>query len=145
MAISRWWVYQRERFPILAHGVLIAAFSSSAVSYSAMLRDHRPRLPSIAVAFITCFLFFLQLRIADEFKDFDEDSRYRPYRPVPRGLVHLNELGKVALVGALLQLLLALWLSPALVGLLLLVWLYLALMQKEFFLGHRLRARPASY
>ena len=41
------------------------------------------------MAVVTSFLSFLQLRIADEFKDFDEDSRYRPYRPVPRGLVTL--------------------------------------------------------
>ena len=40
-------------------------------------------------------VFFLQLRIADEFKDFAEDSRFRPYRPVPRGLVTLTELGWV--------------------------------------------------
>ena len=77
---SRWWTYQRERFPVLAHGVLIAAFSSSAVSYSALLRGQRPRMASIGMAFVTCFLFFLQLRIADEFKDFEEDSRWRPYR-----------------------------------------------------------------
>ena len=37
----------------------------------------------------------LQLRLADEFKDFEEDSRYRPYRPVPRGLVSLRDLAWV--------------------------------------------------
>ena len=26
----RWWIYQRERFPLLGHGPLIAAFSFSA-------------------------------------------------------------------------------------------------------------------
>src|SRR6266480_1250826 len=102
--LGRWWVYQRERFPVVAHGVLIAAFSSSAVSYSALLRGQRPRMASIAVAFVTCFLFFLQLRIADEFKDFEEDSRWRPYRPVPRGLIRLEELGVVFGMAAAIQL-----------------------------------------
>src|SRR5262245_11209983 len=37
-ARHRWWTYQRERFPIFAHGALITAFSFSAVSYSALLR-----------------------------------------------------------------------------------------------------------
>src|SRR5437660_5547988 len=81
---NRWWVYQHERFPILGHGPVIAAFSFSAVCFSSLLR-HDPSLPALRtflVAFGTAFLFFLQLRIADEFKDFDEDSRYRPYRPV---------------------------------------------------------------
>lgn len=88
----RWWVYQRERFPVFAHGALIAAFSASAVCYSALVRGaDRVALGSLAVAFGTAFLFFLQLRIADEFKDFAEDARFRPYRPVPRGLVTLRE------------------------------------------------------
>ena len=56
------------------------------------------------MAFATAFLFFLQLRIADEFKDFEEDSRYRPYRPVPRGLVRLRELGWLGAAAACLQL-----------------------------------------
>ena len=92
---NRWWTYQRERFPILAHGILIASFSFSAVCFSSLLRGQTelPRLSSIFVAFVTAFLFFLQLRIADEFKDFEEDARYRPYRAVPRGLVTLRELG----------------------------------------------------
>src|SRR5438128_2648399 len=106
---NRWWVYQRERFPILGHGLLIAAFSLSAVSYSAILRggDAMPTGLAAAVAFVSCFLFFLQLRIADEFKDFEEDARYRPYRPVPRGLVRLRELAAVAIVAAATQLALA--------------------------------------
>ena len=35
---NRWWVYQRERFPVLVHGALIGAFSLSAVCCSALLR-----------------------------------------------------------------------------------------------------------
>ena len=35
---NRWWVYQRERFPILAHGPLIATMSFAAVGVSCLLR-----------------------------------------------------------------------------------------------------------
>jgi 4-hydroxybenzoate polyprenyltransferase len=144
---NRWWVYQRERFPVLGHGLLIAAFSLSAVSYSALLRrDETVPAPAAAVtAFVSCFLFFLQLRIADEFKDFEEDARYRPYRPVPRGLVSLRELGAVATLAAVVQFGLALWLDLRLAALLALVWGYLALMSKEFFIGAWLRPRPILY
>jgi 4-hydroxybenzoate polyprenyltransferase len=142
---SRWWTYQRERFPIFAHGLLIAAFSSSAVSYSAMLRGQMPRLISIAVAFVTCFLFFLQLRIADEFKDFDEDSRYRPYRPVPRGLIKLRELAIVFAIAGAIQLILALALNWKMALVLAGVWVYLALMSREFFVRDWLKARPFTY
>jgi 4-hydroxybenzoate polyprenyltransferase len=84
---NRWWIYQRERFPLMAHTPLIAAFSFSAICYSALVRHTHtfPAVRSLVAGFGSSFLFFLQLRIADEFKDFEEDSRYRPYRPVPRG------------------------------------------------------------
>jgi 4-hydroxybenzoate polyprenyltransferase len=144
---SRWWTYQRERFPILAHGPLIAAFSLSAVSLSSLLRG-QAELPSVKtalVAFVTAFLFFLQLRLADEFKDFEEDSKYRPYRPVPRGLVTLRELGVLWAITAVIQLLLALWLQPSLVLLLGGVCVYLALMSKEFFIGGWLKVHPIPY
>src|ERR1043165_2887292 len=104
--MNRWWIYQRERFPIFGHGPLILAFSFSAVSYSRMLRGvagFPPVLPTV-VAFVSCFFFFLQLRIADEFKDKVEDGRFRPYRPVPRGLVTLRQLGVVFVLAAGIQL-----------------------------------------
>ncbi len=145
--VNRWWVYQRERFPLVAHGLLILAFSFSAVAVSSMLRGRFsvPPWPSLLVAFVTCFLFFLQLRIADEFKDFDEDARYRPYRPVPRGLVSLRELGAVFVLACVVQAGLAWWLDPDLILLLLITWAYLAFMSKEFFVRDFLKNRPVLY
>ncbi len=147
LTANRWCVYQRERFPIFAHGLLIAAFSSCAVSFSCLLRggDTAPSVAALFTAFASAFLLFLQLRIADEFKDFDEDSRYRPYRPVPRGLVKLRELAIVGVTGGVIQLGLALWLSPRLVALLLVTWAYLALMTREFFVREWIRERPITY
>ena len=145
--LSRFWIYQAERFPVFGNGLLIAAFSFSAVSFSMLLRGVNtwPALNTVIVCFASAFFSFLQLRLADEFKDFDEDSRYRPYRPVPRGLVSLRELGIIwALTGAL-QLGLAIWLNPALVPLLLIVWTYLGLMSKEFFVRDWLKAHPITY
>jgi hypothetical protein len=145
-AVARWWIYQRERFPIFAHGVLIAAFSFSAVGYSALLRgaESAPWV-SFLVAFVNSFLAFLQLRIADEFKDFEEDRRYRPYRPVPRGLIRLRELGALWVMTGVVQLGLALWLEWRLLLPLAATWTYLALMSKEFFAERWLRARPLMY
>jgi 4-hydroxybenzoate polyprenyltransferase len=145
--MTRWITYQRERFPLLAHGPLVAAFSVSAVCFSRLVRGE-PGLPppaSLVVAFVTALIFFLQLRITDEFKDFEDDARYRPYRPVPRGLVTLRELGWIGVGGAAIQLALALWLHPPLVALLVLAWAYLALMSREFFAAEWLRRRPAIY
>ena len=141
----RWWIYQKERFPIFQHGPLVAAFSSCAVAYSALLTGSSPVWQSFAVAFITCLIFFLQLRIADEFKDAEEDATYRPYRAVPRGLVKLWELGAIFCIGAAIQLTLALLYSPLLVVVLILAWAYLALMSVEFFARDWLKKRPITY
>lgn len=144
---NRWWVYQRERFPVVAHGVLILAFSLCAVCFSALLRgvEHFPAWPVIAVAFGSSFLSFLHLRLADEFKDFEDDARWRPYRPVPRGLVTLRELGVVWGLTGVMQLGLALWLDARLAPLLLVTWLYLGLMSREFFCKAWLKAHPFTY
>ncbi|MDB4369769.1 UbiA family prenyltransferase [Akkermansiaceae bacterium] len=142
----RWWIYQKERFPIFANGLLIAAFSSCAVFYSSFLSGGSPpNIGMFAVAFVTCFIFFLQLRIADEFKDAGEDAQFRPYRPVPRGLIKLRELGIIFVIGALIQLALALWFSPKLLWILLFGWIYLSLMSAEFFCRDWLKARPMTY
>jgi 4-hydroxybenzoate polyprenyltransferase len=146
--LERWWVYQRERFPLFGHGPLVAAFSFSAVAYSSLLRGEEVALPAMStwlVAFVTALGFFLQLRIADEFKDLAEDRRYRPYRPVPRGLVTLRELGWIGTGLAVVQLALALWYYWPLLSLLALTWGYLALMSREFFVRDWLKARPITY
>jgi hypothetical protein len=144
---NRWWIYQRERFPLLIHGPLIAAFAFAAVSLSSLLRG-RPVLPSsraVLVAFVSSLICFLQLRVADEFKDAGDDARYRAYRPVPRGLVTLGELTWIGLAGALLQLGLSVVLAPRLVLLLVPIWLYMGLMRNEFFVPEWLKARPLAY
>jgi hypothetical protein len=144
---ARWWIYQRARFPLATHVPLIAAFSFCTLAFSLLARGQVqfPSIKVIVVAFGTALLFFLQMRIADEFKDAEDDARYRPYRPVPRGLVTLRELGVVAVAAGALQLALALWLSPALLPFLLGTWAYLGLMCKEFFARDWLRAHPATY
>jgi 4-hydroxybenzoate polyprenyltransferase len=145
--MNRWIEYQRERFPVAAHGPLVAAFSASAVCFSSLVRGRIavPAFSALAVAFATSLLFFLQLRIADEFKDYEDDARFRPYRPVPRGLVTLTELAWVGGAAAGVQLALALWLQPSLVLLLAIAWIYLTLMTREFFAPRWLKAHPVAY
>ena len=145
-APTRWAIYQRERFPLLQHAPLIAAFSGGTVLFSAQLRAPGtiPGAGSLVVAFACCLLFFFQLRVADEHKDAGEDARFRPYRPVPRGLVRLDELRALAIGAGAVQLALALLLSPALVVPLALVWAWIGLMTKEFWLREWLATRPVA-
>lgn len=143
----RLWAYQRERFPLVAHGAVIAALSLSAPGVSSLLtgRSGQAGWAGMATAFVTLFVFFLHLRIADEFKDSEDDLRYRPWRPVPRGLVSLGELAAIGIAGAVLQIIFALWLDPGLVWLLLAAWVWFGLMSAEFFAKAWLKAHPIIY
>lgn len=144
---SRWWTYLHERFPLEQHGVVVAVYAVSTLCHSTLLRGD-VRVPGpwpLVVAFLTALLLFLQLRVLDEFKDFEDDCRWRPYRPVPRGLVTLRALAVLAVLGALVQLALALTLIPALVVGLVAVWAYAGLMGVEFFSRAWLRAHPGLY
>ncbi len=142
---ARLWEYQAERFPIFKHGVLIAAFGASAVCLSALLREGAPDPLAILVAVLVLFGFFFQLRVADEHKDNADDTKFRPERPVPRGLVTLGELRVAAAVAAVLQVGLTLLIDWKLLGILALVWAWMAVMTKEFFAPAWLKKRPIVY
>ena len=145
--MNRWLVYARERFPLAQNGVLIAAFSASAIAFSALVRGsgHVPAWHLVAAGFASSFLMFALLRIADEFKDAADDARWRPYRPVPRGLVTLRGLAVAGAICMGLQLAIALAVNARLVPGLLLVWAWFGLMSAEFFARGWLRAHPIAY
>lgn len=145
--LSRLWIYQKERFPVFKHGILIASFSFCALCLSSLLRNNItwPNWQVSITAFVCLFLFFLQLRIADEFKDSEDDAKYRPERPVPRGLVSLSELKWLGIISAIIQLFLSYQLYPPLIFVLILVWVYMALMGVEFFIPTWLKNHPLAY
>jgi 4-hydroxybenzoate polyprenyltransferase len=145
--MKAWWQYQKERFPLITNSLLIFVFSLSAVCYSSLLRSSEswPSFIVTVIVFISCLLIFLELRIADEFKDYAEDLMHRPYRPVPRGLVTLKALGNLALISMVLQLVLAFFVEPKLIFILLVVWIYWGLMWREFFVSIWLKNHPIIY
>ena len=95
--------------------------------------------------FIIIFMFFFQLRITDEFKDYEEDLKYRPYRPVQRGIISLKALGKIGIATIIIQIILAHVINPKLIYFMLLVWFYMFLMTKEFFIKNWLTERILIY
>ncbi len=149
--LERWWIYQNERFPVVKNGILIAIFSLASVGYSRLLEvqfegvDRTFPIQAGAIAFPVLFLVFLQLRVADEFKDYADDVKYRSYRPVPRGLVSLSELAIVAIAAGVIQLGLTLSLGGEMLIPLGILWSYLGLMTKEFFVPRWLKAHPVIY
>ena len=99
----------------------------------------------IVALFIIIFMFFLQLRITDEFKDYEEDLKYRAYRPVQRGVITLKALGKIGIATVIIQIILAYVIDFKIIYFMIIVWFYMFLMAKEFFIKEWLTKRILIY
>ena len=143
---ARLWIYQAERFPLARTVPLLGAFSAASVSASARLAGRPlPDLGTYLAAFLIVFIFFWQLRVADEVKDADTDRRYRPERPIPRGLISLRLIVWLGLAACVPAVASAYALSPDVVVLVAVVWGWLALMTVEFFAPNLLHRSPLLY
>ena len=145
--IVRFWIYQKERFPLQQYLPLVAAFTFSASGYSALSGGRTDLVGAwvMAVGIATSFGLFFLLRLFDEFKDAEDDAKYRPYRAVPRGLVTFGEL-RVLILGIIASVIaanacVASWLLAPLA----LSLVYLLLMWREFFVPAWLRRHPVVY
>jgi 4-hydroxybenzoate polyprenyltransferase len=144
--VQRLWIYQRERFPLGRTSLLLLVFSAASISLSAHLAGRAlPSVWTFVAIWLAVVLVFFQLRAADEYKDFDEDARYRTERAVPRGLVSLKLVLWLAVGAALVIVALTLSIAPKLLVPLCLLWLWLGLMTAEFFVPAWLKARPFVY
>lgn len=139
--------YQKERFPLVQHGPLIAAFTFSASTFSRAARGETGIIPlsHLLAGILTSLCFFFLLRVTDEHKDHEDDCRHRPYRPVPRGLIRLRELSLVAAGILAFVLAINLWLMPGMLGPMAVVLVYLFFMTREFFRPEWLKAHPLTY
>jgi 4-hydroxybenzoate polyprenyltransferase len=143
----RFLIYQAERFPLAGLAPLITLFTFSSVAYSRSARGASGFIPLhvFAVGAFTAITLFFLLRVLDEHKDAAWDLRFRPELPVPRGLISLGELRRIAGAAVLLALIANLVVAPILLLPLLIVGLWATLMTKEFFVSDWLRAHPAAY
>lgn len=147
--LKKWYTYQKERFPVVMFGLYIfcivfAVFCFSYISNEILMHSYKIWLetPStnniewikIIPMFIVAFLQFLMVRITDEFKDYEEDCKYRPYRPVPRGLITLKELKILFIICAILQVLITFMFNRGGLILLAIVWAFSGLLSKDFFI-----------
>lgn len=143
---KRFWIYQSERFPVFSYGLMVLTFAFSAMSYSKILRrDFDFSILTLLIGAMTSFGYFFLLRIFDEFKDADDDAKYRPYRAVPRGLVSFKELKGLATIIIGLQCFLNAVFIPKMLWIWGLVIIYMFVMAKEFFVRDWLRKHPISY
>ena len=168
--IKNFKIYLNERFPLGKNSFFVLIFTLSGYIYAGLLYNSKiiksilskevNRVPllwdkeidkvpmiwyKLLPLFIIIFMFFFQLRITDEFKDYEEDLKYRPYRPVQRGIISLKALGKIGIATIIIQIILAHVINSKLIYFMLLVWIYMFLMTKEFFIKNWLTERILIY
>ncbi|WP_071124888.1 UbiA family prenyltransferase [Leptotrichia massiliensis] len=168
--IKNFKIYLNERFPLGKNSFFTLIFTLSGYIYTGLLYNSKIITPILSKEvnrvpllwdkeidkvpmiwykllplFIIIFMFFFQLRITDEFKDYEEDLKYRSYRPVQRGIISLKALGKIGLATIIIQIILAHVINPKLIYFMLLVWIYMFLMAKEFFIKKWLTKRILIY
>ena len=143
--IKNFKIYLNERFPLGKNSIFVLIFTLSGYIYTGLLynskiinqifsKEIKVPMPwhKIVALFIIIFMFFLQLRITDEFKDYEEDLKYRSYRPVQRGIISLKALGKIGIATVIIQIIFAHVINPKIIYYMMLVWIYMFLMSKEF-------------
>jgi 4-hydroxybenzoate polyprenyltransferase len=134
--------YLRERFPLIGNCLLIVSyFSSNQFLAKALTEPGQPMRYSIysLTGAITLLCIFFHLRVFDEHKDFEEDSRHYPDRVLQRGLVTLRQLAILGGVAIALELALGAHRgSEALIAVLLVLG-FSVLMLKEFFVAEWLK------
>lgn len=132
---KRYWIYQWERLPIIPL-VLMGLSVSTAV----MRANHIFSWTSLIASTVLVSAYLLQIRFADEPKDYEHDNRFYPTRPVQRGVITLRELLHLrnVMIGAFFVAALALQ-SWSIFLLACLQQLYSLLTRKEFFIRDWLR------
>ena len=168
--IKNFKIYLNERFPLGKNSFFVLIFTLSGYIYTELLYNSKIIKPillkeinrasllwdkeidkvpiiwyKLLPLFIIIFMFFFQLRITDEFKDYEEDLKYRSYRPVQRGVISLKTLRKIGIATVIVQIILAHIINPKLIYFILLVWVYMFLMTKEFFIKNWLTERILIY
>ncbi len=146
MTVSALWTYQKERFPLVRTVPLLAVFSAASICVSAEMAGRPlPGWGAFAAGFAVAMLLFFQMRVCDEYKDLEDDKRYRPDRPIPRGLISLRAVLALGLASLPLTAFAAWAWHPPVLWLLGFVWLWLAAMTAEFGVPEWLKARPVLY
>jgi len=85
--LKRFYIYQNERFPIvlLSLSLFPVVLSSAAVMSKFMLTN-------IFLSFFVSLAYIFHIRVNDEYRDFEHDTKHHSTRPLQRGVITLHDL-----------------------------------------------------
>ena len=138
-------IFVKERIPLVSYVILVGGLSASGIVLGSTEFD------ALAFSFsaIGLLLFFVVLRLMDEYKDYEKDLVAHPQRPLPRGLLAKDQVLRAIHCSMAIMTGYA-CVNYAVLGFYaglfyLFIAAYLWLMFKEFFVGAWLSSRPFLY
>jgi 4-hydroxybenzoate polyprenyltransferase len=101
--------------------------------------------PHLAIVIPLILSFFFRMRLFDEIKDYKTDINVNPTRPLPRGLLRINQVKKMILALMLIELPLAASMGLPVFAAYVMGLCFSLLMYNEFFLSDFLRDKLTTY
>ncbi|MDH5403189.1 MAG: hypothetical protein OEY49_11910 [Candidatus Heimdallarchaeota archaeon] len=136
---SRYWIFIKERYPPLQVTPFLAIESFCGYIIGLLYFDSYINWINYILVLFILWLFYLQLRLFDDIKDFEVDQRVHPTRPLSRGLVSITDLFKLLSIIIGIQLIISVYLSIVTNWIVFLFYslslFYSILMRYEFFVS----------
>ncbi len=149
--LNKWFQFIKERFNPLSYSIMIIVFFGAHYSvYLGLAGQQFGKIniqppATLTPLVLAVFIFFLKLRLFDEVKDFEDDVKNYPKRPLPRGLLRRNDILRVVFWVIILELMLFSVYGPWAFASASFAIGYSLLMYKEFFLRKWLRLHLTTY
>jgi 4-hydroxybenzoate polyprenyltransferase len=145
--LSRWFTFVKERFEPVSHTVMIFAFASAnaAMAYAVSPFAIKERAAYLFGGFMLVWLVFFHMRLFDDIKDYETDSLVNKERPLPRGVLTINEFGAGILICVIAEIALSSALGFKIFSTYALVLAFTLIMRQEFFIGEWMRPKMELY
>jgi hypothetical protein len=127
--------YTKERFPLVPIMLFVFLLTAGYAHFFANWFGHQFSWnePKLWITMVSVFLFMLQLRMADEIKDFDKDSKAFPERLLSRGVIKLSTIAVILYSTIAVELLLSFSMGMTHLLWMVVLQVWANLMAKEFF------------
>ncbi|MCM2351014.1 MAG: AMP-binding protein [Bacteriovoracaceae bacterium] len=127
--------YTNERFPLVPIFLFVFLLTSGYAHFFAawFKTSFSWQEPKLWITMGTVFLFMLQLRMADEIKDFGKDSKAFPERILSRGIIKLDLVRAVLYSTILIELIISALMGTSHLIFMIILQIWANLMAQEFF------------
>ena len=135
--LTKLYKYQKKRFPL----VVLSFTTISVVLSSAIVISENVSRAVIINSFLATLLYLFHIRIIDEIRDYNHDSKFHKNRPIQKGIITLKELKLANTFGMLIFFIIAFFYGKDTIALSFILLSYSFLALKDFFLNEKIRKK----